>query len=228
MFIRKLLLLIFINVSITLSSQNYIGISKVVTGFVDTVNINQSVSYKVYVKNYGPAVFTGHFRLNTWADSINGGNSYHFSRLDTLFNPVTINVGDSVLFNTGDTYDMATYRVTGNGVVIWAKTFNPGWETRDSVFKNVFVRGPAGVREYNVLESLVTLYPNPVLDHITIGFDKSLLSIEDVRIWNNIGQRVMVLPSYINQINLSELNRGIYTLELNSNKGKVYKRFIKE
>lgn len=222
--------MLLVNLSVTLTGQNYLGISQVVTGFKDTVNVNQSVSYKVYVKNYGPAVFTGYFRLNTWADSINGGNGYHFSRLDTLFNSVTINVGDSVLFHTGDTYDLATYRVKGNGVVIWPKTFKPGWQTRDSVFKQVFVRGQmvTALSEYISPELAVNIYPNPVLNELIIQYNASISYIEEVRICDNIGRCLMILPSDATHVYLSELNQGIYTLEVNSSKGKIHKRFVKQ
>lgn len=227
--LRKILLLILVNTSVAVTSQNYLGISKVITGFLDTVNINQSVSYKIYIKNYGPAVFSGFFRVNTWADSTTAGNNYHFSRLDTLFNPVTINVGDSLLFNTGDTYDLATYRVTGNGVVIWPKTFNPNWQTKDSAFHSVYVRGLVGIKEYNLHEKLVKLYPNPVLTELNLSYDHTVIQIEDVRILNIIGESVKEFTRReTDWLDLSELGEGIYTLELNTNKGRIYKRFIKQ
>lgn len=222
-------LLVFV-ISITTGvSQNYLGISKVITGFKDTVNVNQSVSYKVYIKNYGPGVFSGHFRVNTWVDSLGTSNTFHLSRTDTLLNPVTLQPGDSVMFNTGDTYDLATYRVGGNVVVIWPYTFNPGWHTQDSVFHDVYVRPPllTNLSSRDFLKKDVVIYPNPFNDELFIHVLTSEEKIERVRIWDNYGRLLFDdVSTFV--INTKEWSRGVYTIEITSPEARSIKRILKE
>lgn len=225
--LKKIIVSVTLVISGSLSAQNFIGISNAVTGFRDTVNINQSVSYKVYIKNYGPAVFNGYFSLNTWANSSNTPNNFHFSRLDTIFAPITISPGDSMLFNTGDTYDLATYRVTGNVVVIWPRTFQPGWDTKDSVFKEVYVLGATFIKDYEETAKHINLYPNPTSGVLNIESSASNLYIEDVRIKDINGKQIDVQHNFLSQFFIDELTSGTYFVECHTNKGVFHKRFLK-
>ncbi len=219
------LLLLFI--SWAAYGQNHLGISKVITGFKDSVDINQSVSYQVYIKNYGPDVFNGYFNVNTWVDSTsNSSGIFHFSRKDTIVSSATINPGDSLLMNIGDTYDLVTYRTTGNTIVVWPITNESGWSTIDSVFHEVYVRAPVGINEFGINEYDFLIWPNPAIDELFISIDKLKVNIEDVRVLNSLGQYILTVP-FEEKINIAELSTGIYLLELNATERKYYKRFIK-
>jgi hypothetical protein len=160
-------------------------------------------------------------------DSSGTSNNFHFSRLDTILSPVTINVGDSLLFNTGETYDLATYRVTGNVVVIWPKTYQGGWQTLDSVYHDVYVRGTIGITEFGEDHYRFLLWPNPATDELNVLADKVLENkIEDVRILDCLGRQVFTM-SFQQKINIAELLPGIYLLELNTKEGKHFGEFIK-
>ncbi|HIC32105.1 MAG TPA: T9SS type A sorting domain-containing protein [Flavobacteriaceae bacterium] len=73
-----------------------------------------------------------------------------------------------------------------------------------------------------------SVYPNPTSDLITI---KTNLSISNVEIFNQLGQRVMSLREdqlNNNTINVKEFNNGIYFMTINSGDKKQTLKFIKE
>ena len=81
----------------------------------------------------------------------------------------------------------------------------------------------------DVDEEMVTskfnIYPNPVSSHLLI--DKpSDVTVERILIFNAFGQRVNRLKP-IERINVSKLASGIYFIELKTNKGLMYKTFLK-
>jgi aminopeptidase N len=81
----------------------------------------------------------------------------------------------------------------------------------------------------DVDEEMVTskfnIYPNPVSSHLLI--DKpSDVTVKRILIFNAFGQRVNRLKP-IERINVSKLASGIYFIELKTNKGLMYKTFLK-
>lgn len=76
--------------------------------------------------------------------------------------------------------------------------------------------------------SKISLYPNPASDVITLKTD---ISISNISIANNLGQVVLSKGSNFsqtNEINISNLNPGIYFMSINSDDGKTETRkFVK-
>ena len=62
-------------------------------------------------------------------------------------------------------------------------------------------------------ESEITWYPNPAQNRITI-LNKRHLSIEQIAIYNQLGIKVLHNDFFSNDVDVSMLNNGIYTLEL--------------
>ncbi len=79
--------------------------------------------------------------------------------------------------------------------------------------------------ETNEISKNFTLYPNPVNTHLQIQLAPSL-EYNKATIYNYFGQ--LVLQSKITTINVSDLAAGVYFLEVETNKGKGVKRFIKK
>ncbi|WP_157359344.1 T9SS type A sorting domain-containing protein [Wenyingzhuangia fucanilytica] len=76
-------------------------------------------------------------------------------------------------------------------------------------------------------ESDFSIYPNPVKDVITIKLnDVNLTSVE---MYNVMGQKILSTTSLNNnQLNVSELNSGIYLLNINADGKTLVKKIIKE
>lgn len=68
------------------------------------------------------------------------------------------------------------------------------------------------------------IYPNPASKKIILDLNNSTL--KGVSIFNNLGQLVKV--SATKTINISNLSKGIYFIEVKTNKGKAIKKLIKE
>ncbi len=76
----------------------------------------------------------------------------------------------------------------------------------------------------------VSLYPNPVKKELNISSPANL-NINRITILNLLGQRVKQLgtPSgRLNKLDLSELNSGVYLVEISSDLGTAVKRILKE
>ncbi len=80
-----------------------------------------------------------------------------------------------------------------------------------------------GINTVNDFEKSVLLYPNPVNSKLYFITD---LNVLNVKVFNYNGQ-LLSLPVSANSINCSNLNNGIYTIEFKTEKGIVYKKFVK-
>lgn len=69
------------------------------------------------------------------------------------------------------------------------------------------------------------LYPNPTKDQFTIQLENSL-ELQNVNIYNNLGQ--LVITSKKNRIDVSKLTSGLYTVDIETNKGKGTQKLIIE
>jgi hypothetical protein len=71
-----------------------------------------------------------------------------------------------------------------------------------------------------------TLYPNPVQQQLHIASGESL-SGGIIRIYDLMGRQVVTARTAANQINVSSLKAGVYTLEYTKNGKKITRQFIK-
>lgn len=86
-----------------------------------------------------------------------------------------------------------------------------------------------GVHEENIQDPGVLIYPNPTKSEINI-IDKSQSGINQCSIINSVGQRVMTLNNIKQEqrINLSQLEKGIYFLQLKYEEYTIVRKIIKE
>jgi hypothetical protein len=71
----------------------------------------------------------------------------------------------------------------------------------------------------------LTIYPNPATDIITIETDEQVTNVE---LFSSIGQKINVTTNAKQQINISDLAAGAYSLIIHTTNGNVQKRFVKE
>lgn len=72
-----------------------------------------------------------------------------------------------------------------------------------------------------------TVYPNPAINTITIQA-KDTSVIENIKIYNMLGQMIISENKASRGINISHLKSGSYILEINSDKGRTVKNIIKQ
>ncbi|QSS96254.1 T9SS type A sorting domain-containing protein [Psychroflexus sp. ALD_RP9] len=71
----------------------------------------------------------------------------------------------------------------------------------------------------------VRLYPNPVVHQLQIELPASV-EINSVQVFNTLGQQVLTTTQ--SQVDMSQLASGVYVVELETTKGKVSKKIIKQ
>ena len=69
------------------------------------------------------------------------------------------------------------------------------------------------------------IYPNPTKNILHI---MNTSEIEKLKIFDYLGKEVLTQTQNNNEINVENLSKGIYLIEINSENEKVYKKFIKE
>lgn len=91
--------------------------------------------------------------------------------------------------------------------------------------KTITVNSCVGIKEYS-LQNHLKIYPNPTINYINI--EQSNLEKSKIEIINSLGQTVLK-SEFKNQIDISGLVSGFYTLLLKDNSGGVItKKFVKE
>ncbi|MCL2290920.1 MAG: chitobiase/beta-hexosaminidase C-terminal domain-containing protein [Bacteroidetes bacterium] len=111
--------------------------------------------------------------------------------------------------------------------ILKAKAFKTGMLPSETVTETYNIGG--SVSENN-LDELVTVYPNPTKGELRVTSDK--LQIEDIEIFDVYGRKVssnhLITSSSHQKINIETLSSGIYFIKLNTDKGEVVKKMIKE
>ena len=69
------------------------------------------------------------------------------------------------------------------------------------------------------------IYPNPTKNIIHI---KNNFEIEKITIFDYLGKEILTQTKNNNDVNVENLSKGIYLIEIQSENEKVYKKFIKE
>ncbi len=88
-----------------------------------------------------------------------------------------------------------------------------------------FRNSPSLSNPDNNLYNLV-LYPNPVSNKLFISSENTV--IEKISVYSLTGKKVFESKHEANSIDVSELSKGMYFIEISSTKGKSLKKFIKK
>ena len=85
-----------------------------------------------------------------------------------------------------------------------------------------------GIHETKSKEPIITIYPNPVLNSISLMTNQRFAKGEEIEIVNYCGQTVCKSP-VTNSIDVSMLSPGIYTLRIVTKRDhSYYSKFVKE
>jgi hypothetical protein len=110
-----------------------------------------------------------------------------------------------------------------NGDVTVSATANDGSGTTGIAVITISNQ-TVGINEA-VLNSKFSIYPNPVNSQINID---SVEKIETIEIIDLMGKTLEIIITPNNTIDVSYLTKGVYFLQIQSDKGLVSKKFIKE
>ena len=75
-------------------------------------------------------------------------------------------------------------------------------------------------------KSKISVYPNPVLDQLFITSES--LQAKSLAIYSISGQRILSEKNNANTVDVSELSKGVYFLEITSLDGTSVQKFVKE
>lgn len=207
----------------SIRSQSALYIDSVLV-YEDTVILNSTDLYVVQLRNAGPVAYTGTLSVMYAVDS--AGTGTQLSLLDSSFVfLVGFDTGMVHLDSSLVTIDQR-FRSGINTVVIWPRSSDPSFITKDSIRVAVFVSGVAGVHE-RALQTL-SWYPNPAQQEILIVNRDDENRIEQVRIWTMDG-RLLLTQRGGPRVNLANLASGAYLIEFLSANGKSARyRFIRQ
>ena len=119
--------------------------------------------------------------------------------------------------------DLSSYAGQDNVIIKWEFTSGNG--------NNIWVddvnitNGPLPVAVETVDNSNLSIYPNPVKDVLTINYDKT---ISQVDVYDVNGKLVKTFTTVSDNINVSELSKGVYMLNMQTEDGLIVKSIVKE
>ena len=94
---------------------------------------------------------------------------------------------------------------------------------------NIVTNNPQGVIENSMNSKLITIYPNPAKSEVILELKKNNITNGTIEIINMNGQVIkkVIVRSRKTIINIDELDKGIYTINIKTDKGLVTQKLIK-
>lgn len=160
-----------------------------------------------------PAVNVGNIIITD-----NGGGSFSFA-ITELENAdeFTWNFGDGL----GSTEENPTHQYTEDGV--YTVTFTASNECGEDEANLTFTyEGTSGINELN--KEQVTVFPNPTSEIVNIRYDGEISSVE---IFNSVGELVFTsnkINSTTYQINIEDWTKGVYHINVRTQKGEFQQK----
>ena len=78
-----------------------------------------------------------------------------------------------------------------------------------------------------MLESAIKLYPNPISATLFLSVPEDV-EVSEIQVFNTVGQLVFKRSTYDQSLSFQGLSSGMYFVELNTNRGKVFKKVLKK
>lgn len=191
-----------------------------IAGFPDTVQNQQVLSLTVYYSITG-ATFVGDLAILM-------NSTQHDSFPDTLIYFPTITLtGNGAVDTLPITYQVNAAELDGgdNIVVVWPSSAN-GSVNPDSLLFHTVLKN-VGIWE-NERSQVLELYPTPVYDILRLRMSHPE-KVEQVRVYDVIGNELMNFNGPINRFRVESLSSGVYfVLVRNKDQSMVVKKFFRE
>jgi Secretion system C-terminal sorting domain len=184
---------------------------------------NYNVSYYTRQVLNSAVTTTGFLQVNYAPNADYTNNATH-----TQINALT-SIDASAYFNQNHNFTVPTsgeYRIAFRNALQRSSTSSTT-ATAWLMLDNMVVSTALSVDEFN--KSGMSLFPNPVLDFITIN-NPDNIQINTISVVDMNGRELLnnKYTTTSNTINLSNLSKGIYFIQLNTDKGILSKKIIKE
>jgi hypothetical protein len=129
----------------------------------------------------------------------------------------------------GNNVNVSTFNATGNPNLTCIQVDDAAWSTTNwtsidaGASFNLDCNYNLGLDEASLNQSL-TIYPNPSSKQLTIEFKNTIISAE---IFNALGTKINAELTSKNTIDVSTLSNGVYILQIETDKGLITKKFMK-
>lgn len=165
------------------------------------------------------------FMLNTEiADEVNFSSSS--STVDGYLN-ITNDFNSSSGSETNNTFTKNTFNFTASGsfVVIYIRALAITNTSQETFYDNLSLTAAATASVNDVLASKVVVYPNPAQDFINIKTNN--VKLTGVELYNVLGAKVLSQKTLTNnQLNVSNLAKGVYMLKVNAEGASTTKKIV--
>ena len=209
---------------------------------ITTVDVGNYVHYIIHFENSGTfaakditvkdSIDTNKYDINTLIP-LTGSHSfitkvYDTNKVDFFFEDINLPFNDV----TNDGY--VAFKIKTKSNLVAGDSFSNSaaiyFDYNAAIYTNTattLVLEPLHNQDF-VLDHYITVYPNPVADHLSIA-KKNAIEITAISIYNTLGQLVLVIPNARNTetIDVSTLKTGNYFMKINSDKGTTNTKFIK-
>ena len=183
------------------------------------VNVSSNFGLDKYASvNYlNPASLTNSVvKLSAWVDE-NGTYKLNFAGVNSFATTPYVLLKDKFLNKLVDLKNNAEYQFT---ITDDAKTKD------DNRFEVIFSNNSTSIENISNTSSTISVYPNPATDVLNISVSNGT-KVNNVNIYNVSGKLVTTAKVTANQINISELNNGVYFIEVLTENGKLTTKFVK-
>jgi N-acetylneuraminic acid mutarotase len=183
---------------------------------IGTQGINDACGFAIGGYGY---ICSGYF------GSVVSGELFEYDTLANTWTPMLTLTGPARSNSAGFAVGSKGYVTCGNDVSF--SPLNDLWEyTPNSILTSV-----PGTRDENVSDDRIEIYPNPVINQLAIG--NRQLAIEDVEVYNSVGEKFFTQQLTANSqqlitINVSKWKSGIYFVRIKTSGRNFDGKFVKE
>jgi len=182
--------------------------------------------------NFAPYTVTNELEADELGAFCNGGNAFYeytdtylklISGVRTLSDPCSTALNQETrFFDIVQAWDVDIgvaleifYEITADQTGFWFWT-----DENDKLF---FTKATLGVENID-LDKVVKVFPNPTSNYLNI--ESHIVAITKISIFDPQGKKVLIKTNNLDNINVSNLNRGIYFLKLETNQSTLTKKII--
>lgn len=180
-----------------------------------------------------------YINMQLWIYEATGNIEYHFGPNSISWGPIVYEDSLGAHHSLIPTLLLSDGSMSPNSISLIGNADNPnaikgpqyrkvdGTPSNGTVYR--FINGgTVSLKEFNEnKEKLLSIYPNPATNSISLSIDQNELISNVVSIYNTSGKLISI-RGFESNISINELDQGIYFIEATTNNGKVIGKFIKQ
>lgn len=148
------------------------------------------------------------------------------NKLEFIFENINLDFSDA----SNDGY--VVFKIKTKSTLVLGDTFtnnaNIYFDYNFPITTNTYTTTVAALNSKDFkFETYFNLYPNPVIDTLSIQ-TKEDLEINSIEIYNQLGQIILAVTNFVNKVDVADLESGTYYLKVNTKKGNTCTKFIKQ